>query len=297
MSERTWFYASQGQQQGPFSEAQLRGLIATGVVAADTLVWSEGMANWQRAGEISGLFSGPSGPPAIPRAGGVISSSAQGGALSMELGIWPLIWRSLVLLFGTLFVIPAPWVITMYCRWIVSCVRVPGWPNLAFTGRAATLMWLYAVFVAVITLAVLAAIFSEAKELNHVLNLLMDAIMLPLYWLLLRWIIANLSSDGRPLALAFEGSLWGWIGWQLLLGLSFLTIIGWAWVMSAWIRWICRNIAGTRRAVVFNGSGLEILWRALVTVLASCLVIPIPWVVAWYYRWYVSQIALVPRTA
>jgi hypothetical protein len=297
MSERTWFYASQGQQQGPYPESQFRELFARGIVTPSTLVWSEGMASWQRAADIPGLFSGGAAPPAVPGAGGVISSAQQGGALSLELGIWPLIWRSLVLLFGILFIIPTPWVITMYWRWIVSCVRVPGRPNLAFTGRAGTLMWLYAVFVAVIAIAVLAAIFSEAKELNHFLNLVMDAIMLPLYWLLLRWIIANLSSDGRPLALAFEGSLWGWIGWQLLLGLSFLTIIGWAWVMSAWIRWVCRNIAGTRRAVVFNGTGLEILWRAIIVVLASCLIIPIPWVVAWYYRWYVSQIALVPRVA
>jgi hypothetical protein len=50
MSNRSWFFGSLGQQKGPYSEAQLRDLIATGIVTAATLVWSEGMAGWQKAG-------------------------------------------------------------------------------------------------------------------------------------------------------------------------------------------------------------------------------------------------------
>ncbi|MFX9023708.1 DUF4339 domain-containing protein, partial [Acinetobacter baumannii] len=68
MSDRSWFYASNGQQQGPFPESQLRDLIARGTVRADTLVWSEGMSGWQKAGEIPGLMSGAR-PPSMPQAG------------------------------------------------------------------------------------------------------------------------------------------------------------------------------------------------------------------------------------
>ena len=50
MAGRSWFFASQGQQQGPIPEARLRELIAAGAVTAETLVWTEGMANWQKAG-------------------------------------------------------------------------------------------------------------------------------------------------------------------------------------------------------------------------------------------------------
>ncbi|PAW88419.1 MAG: hypothetical protein B9S33_04700 [Pedosphaera sp. Tous-C6FEB] len=42
----TWYYAVGSQQQGPVTEDQLQGLIKDGVVAGDTLVWREGMANW-----------------------------------------------------------------------------------------------------------------------------------------------------------------------------------------------------------------------------------------------------------
>ncbi|MBS0530945.1 MAG: DUF4339 domain-containing protein, partial [Proteobacteria bacterium] len=55
MSNRSWFFASGETQQGPYSEGQLRDFIARGTVRADTYVWTEGMAAWQRAGEIPGL--------------------------------------------------------------------------------------------------------------------------------------------------------------------------------------------------------------------------------------------------
>ena len=70
MSNRSWFYAANGQQQGPFPEAQLRDLITRGTVRADTLVWSEGMPGWQRAGEIPGLIPAGSAPPSIQQPGG-----------------------------------------------------------------------------------------------------------------------------------------------------------------------------------------------------------------------------------
>ena len=70
MSNRSWFYAANGQQQGPYPEAQLRDLITRGMVGADTLVWTEGMSGWLRAGDIPGLVPGGSGPPAYAQPGG-----------------------------------------------------------------------------------------------------------------------------------------------------------------------------------------------------------------------------------
>jgi hypothetical protein len=48
---------------------------------------------------------------------------------------------------------------------------------------------------------------------------------------------------------------------------------------------------------VFNGSGWEILWRTVVSSLLAGLIIPIPWVLAWYTRWFLSQFALAEREA
>ena len=40
----------------------------------------------------------------------------------------------------------------------------------------------------------------------------------------------------------------------------------------------------------------SILWRTLVFALGCVLFIPIPWMLRWYTRWYVSQFALVERS-
>ena len=47
-----WYYVSAGQQAGPVEEAQLEDLFRTGKIQAETLVWKEGMANWQPYREV-----------------------------------------------------------------------------------------------------------------------------------------------------------------------------------------------------------------------------------------------------
>ncbi len=48
-----WFYAHEGKQIGPVTEEEFQQLRASGVIAAGTLVWREGMANWQPLGELT----------------------------------------------------------------------------------------------------------------------------------------------------------------------------------------------------------------------------------------------------
>ncbi len=267
MSDRSWFYAAQGQQQGPFPEAQLRGLIARGTVTPDTLVWSEGMAGWQRAGDIPDLMPGGSRSPAIPQPGGQMAGTADqygagghygGGSLSIDFGILEFTWRSIVLLIGLVFIIPVPWAVVWYLRWIVPCVQVPGRPNLGFAGQAMTLVpWYFGAIVLVI---------GGALTGVHWINNLMFLVQIALYWLFLKWFVANLASNGQPLGFSFSGSFWAYLGWSVLTAISFITIIGWAWVYVAWMRWFCRNIQGSRREPIFNGTGLEFLWRSIVGV-------------------------------
>ena len=284
MADRAWFFAFQGQQHGPYPEPQFRQLITTGTVTAETLVWTEGMANWQKAGDVPGLFSGPPAAPGLPASGGGYG----GGALSIDLGLCDFTWRTLTLLIGLAFIIPTPWVVVMYCEWIVSCVHVPGRPNLRFRGRPETLMWYFAALIVIIAVAVVDA---------RLLNLISGIVQLVLYWLLIRWFVANISSNRQPLGLRFSGSFWGYLGWNLLAFVSTITIIGWAWVYAAQIRWMCRHVEGTRHEVVFNATGLEFLWRAVVTFIACAFIIPIPWVMSWFIGWQVSQVELVERSA
>jgi hypothetical protein len=287
MSNRSWFFASQGQQQGPYPEAQLREFIANRTVTADTLVWTEGMAGWLKAGDIPGLLRGDLGSPAVPQPGAFPGSGVwTGGALSVDFSIWPLLGRALLFVIGFLFVIPAPWVATSFYRWFIERLRVPQRPNLGFTGQPGDIWYVF-----VIQGLCAYAGFSDAKY-PVLIAIPLQAF---LSWMTIRWIVANISSEGRPLQLSFAGSPWAYIGWYLLLYVSAITIIGWAWVMTAWMRWTCRNIAGTRRDIVFSGSGWQVLWRTVIFALAVILIIPIPWAMGWYARWYVSQFALVQR--
>lgn len=288
MADRSWFYASEGQQQGPYPEAQFRELIARGAVRADTLVWTEGMTGWQRAQDVPGLIPGGSpASPAVPPFGDPPISAGVGGdgAFSIDLPVWGLFGRFLLLTIGYLLVIPAPWTATSFYRWMASRTKVPGRPNFAFTGQPGDIWY---VFVAT-------GLMYYVGAYDNKLQLIIIPVSAFLSWILLRWLAGNLSSNGQRLPIVFNGSAIGFIGWQLLMYLSFVTVIGWAWVMTAWMRWICRNIGGTRREVVFNGTGLEVLWRTLVFAICCLFIIPIPWMARWYNRWYVSQFALVDR--
>ena len=58
---------------------------------------------------------------------------------------------------------------------------------------------------------------------------------------------------------------------------SSITIIGWAWVFTAWMRWICRNIRARGERSCSTARGLEVLWRTIVFVIGCMFIIPIPW--------------------
>lgn len=277
MADRSWFYASQGQQQGPYPEVQFRGLIAAGTVRADTLVWTDGMAGWQQAGEVPGLIaSGSSAPPAVPTSGGPPTRAGVrgGGALSIDLPVWALFGRFLLLMVGYFLVIPAPWTGTGFYRWMASRTEIPGRPNFAFTGQPGDIWY---VFVAT-------GLMYYAGAYDNTLQLIAIPVSAFLSWILVRWLAGNLSSNGQRLPIAFNGSLVTYVGWQLLMCVSVLTIIGWAWVATAWMRWICRNISGTQREVVFNATGWEMLWRTFLVAIACAFIIPIPWLLRWYNR-------------
>jgi hypothetical protein len=307
MSDRSWFYAAQGQQQGPFPESQFRNLIARNTVTADTLVWTDGMSGWQRCGDIPGLMSGRAGPPPMPpsrgqQAGGAGQQAAAGqygaveqyagdrygpggGPLSFEPGLWEFLGQSLLYVIGILLVVPAPWLATGFYRWAASRVRVPDRPNLAFDGQPMDIWYAFAGI----------GLLAYIGMFGGIIHLIAIIAQIYLSWMILRWVVSHLSSNGQPLPITFNGSFLIYIGWHVLLGLSFITVIGWAWVAVAQSRWICRNIGGTHREILFQATGLEMLWRTVVLAIACAFIIPIPWVMRWFVQWAVSQVELVDR--
>jgi uncharacterized RDD family membrane protein YckC len=64
----TWYYADAGRQVGPIEEAALDDLVKAGIVRDDTLVWREGMPNWQPHVAARGVRPEPPPPPTVPAA-------------------------------------------------------------------------------------------------------------------------------------------------------------------------------------------------------------------------------------
>jgi uncharacterized protein (TIGR00266 family) len=58
-----WYIAMGGQQQGPFSQAQIQQGVAAGIYTRDTLVWRQGFANWLAMAQVPELQQPTFSPP------------------------------------------------------------------------------------------------------------------------------------------------------------------------------------------------------------------------------------------
>ncbi len=65
--DRNWHIGRGQTKSGPYSAAELGRMAADGDLLRTDLVWKPGMAGWQKAGEVWGLFgAAPAGsPPAL----------------------------------------------------------------------------------------------------------------------------------------------------------------------------------------------------------------------------------------
>ncbi len=67
--QHAYHVAVNGQQQGPFGLDALQGMVTSGQLTPDTLVWMQGMSGWQAAktvGDLAALFAAV--PPPVPPA-------------------------------------------------------------------------------------------------------------------------------------------------------------------------------------------------------------------------------------
>jgi GYF domain 2 len=292
MAERLWYTAIGGRQEGPFSDARLRDLITAGSVRADTLVWCDGMSNWAKAEEIPGLMSSVRSPP--PPLGSPPSVAGAGPAdagttspLATRIRVWPFFGRGLLIIIADIFIVPTPWVMTSFYRWFVDNLDLPGGQRVAFAGKPGDIWYIF----------MANALCGYVGLAGHGVNLLLLPLTTLFLLLIIRWFSRNLVWEGQTAPLVFTGGYWPMLGWYVLFILSFITIIGWAWVSTAWTRWMCRHLEGSVRKLVFNATGWGLLWRTVLFALSCVLLIPIPWTLHWYTRWLVSQCALTTEAA
>ena len=184
------------------------------------------------------------------------------------------------------FLIPAAWGAAALLRWAARSIERSDGGHIRFEGRGSQA---WPLFIAIVLLSLLPQVsrVMMGRDGGPLYILLLTVILVPLVaavkLAIYRWIVGNmLFTPGGQAQL--RAPYWGYLGWMLLLQLSFLTIIGWAWVAVAMMRWLARNVQGAYR-LEFTGTGWGLLWRALVWTLGMVCIIPIPWIIRWIYCW------------
>lgn len=118
-----WYYTQNNQQVGPVDEAKIKELVASGVVNANTMVWTAGMASWQLIGQtpLAGLVGNmPPAPPAYAAAVADPRTKANN-----DLFTW--FWISLIgILLGGIGIIPAAILFTILIHKAWTAVQREG---------------------------------------------------------------------------------------------------------------------------------------------------------------------------
>lgn len=60
----SWYYAESNERRGPVDDAAFQSLVAAGTITPETLVWSEGMAEWTPYGALGANTPRPAVPAA-----------------------------------------------------------------------------------------------------------------------------------------------------------------------------------------------------------------------------------------
>jgi len=202
----------------------------------------------------------------------------------------PQFGRYIFAFLGCVLVVPAPWMAAWFWRLFVDNTEAEDGTQISFEGQGAEI-WL-----PLMVLALMGA-WSGFVPWPQNLEMMSPVILVPLniflYLLVTRWLVTSLRLNGGRVS--FVGSSWPYLGYFLLYFVSLFTIIGWAWVLAAWLRWQSSMVVGDV-VVSFAGKGHEILWRGLLALLGFLLVIPIPWMMTWSTKWFVNQISIAPAS-
>lgn len=192
---------------------------------------------------------------------------------------------------ASIVVIPLAWVSAAAARWLCRTTRFSDGTVANFRGTGGDVV-VWHVLLVLISFGTQYLLSGDKPDpANLPVVFVLSLASLAIYLTILQWLIHNIRLSGGP-QLTFTGSFFGLLGWYLALGLSAITIIGWAWVAVAMCRWMARHVKGQGTAVEFRAGGFDLLWRTLAVGFGSILIVTIPFLLNWYLRWFVQHIVL-----
>ena len=211
-------------------------------------------------------------------------------------GALPMFGRALLAAICMMLIVPAAWGVVPFVRWFIEHLEWSDGTRAHFEGEPGDVWYLFSLAGLVGYIPVIAQYGIDdtlpVRLGAAIITAVCTSIIAVPIW---RWYTSR-TQIGHVTDLSFDGSVTGYIGFNVLMQLAVYTIIGWAWVSTAMQRWLMSHIQSSDVRFEFVGSGLGVLWRSLVTGLASIFIIPIPWVMRWLISWFVEQ-TVMHRTA
>lgn len=212
-------------------------------------------------------------------------------SLTFEGGAMAALGYAIVYGFSVMFLIPAAWGAAAMLRWGARSIERSDGGQIRFEGRGSQA---WPLFIAMFLLAILPQISHAmlGEDGGPYYLLLLTVIMLPLFvaikLAIYRWIVSNMRFMPGGQANLTAPYL-GYLGWTVLLQVSCFTIIGWAWVAVAVLRWLARHVQDGGYRLEFVGTGWGLLWHVIVWMICMIPLLPIPWILRWIYRWLVEN--------
>jgi hypothetical protein len=211
---------------------------------------------------------------------------------------WQFIVNGFCMMLMSLLVFPAAWGAAAFYRWFVNSVTFSSGTKAVFIGRPREVWHYFALLSVTSIFPQLLKNGDDPASLWIVLavTIVFIPVNVALWQKIIQWFIAGVRlTTGIPMK--FECKYKDFLEWCALLFVSFFTLILWAWVLVAMIRWMCRHITYDENQnefyanrIVFEGKGWSLLWRSVIGGAACCLIIPIPFVWIWINRWGIRQL-------
>lgn len=197
--------------------------------------------------------------------------------------------------FGLFLIVPAPWIVCWFYRWLVGKIEGRYGTRLSFHGTPGS-VWVLTTLYGLLFLSGIAwGRFTGSNGEPNVwaevgFQIANNLASIVIGYFFFRWMIGSTAVDGSRLTLT--AGLGKYVGWMVLVMLATLTIIGWAWVACAMYRWLSGTVEGAPGRFTFTARGHQLLGRTLLYLLFCVPIVTIPWAIRWYLVWYVEQFRL-----
>lgn len=210
----------------------------------------------------------------------------------------PLFGWSLWLDIAQYLMVPAPWVGKSYYRWLVDHIEFKNGISKTFVGEVPEIWWAFVLTGIIDLKGTIPFKYLDAAGLSFMHSWISNVLLIPitiyLHYSIICWVVNSIELDSDK-RLRFLGTFLEYLWRIVLLVLSILSVIGWAWVAASFARWFFKNTGHDSYDFEFFGSGEQILWRTLATILGCVLIIPIPWVTLWLFKWFLSNVRVSSR--